>query len=324
MNDTTNKPRSKAPIIAALGVLLLLAVTFAGVLKVYDKENENRAASIELDTAQAGPDRIDAYAKIITADPVKGDVIVRIELTPQGKFVSEDGVTLSRDIELFVNTTTGKQVHEFRKNKRMGPVEAVLDMYEGEPMDYPFDEHVSQLAVYFDNSVPEPAPSAAAPVEAEEPEVDEAAAPADAADEPAEIPIALELFGSVNGLQIEAEKSKENVKDYAVIDLTIRRATTAKFFSIFIMSAMWLLTLAVLFLVFHVLTGRRRIEVGMFSFLGALLFAFPALRNSQPGTPPIGTYSDFIAFFWAEVLIALCLLTILSIWLVRGPGGDKA
>lgn len=322
MNDTPEKARSKTAIIAAIAVLVLLAITFAGVLKVYDQENEKRAASIELDTAQAGPDRIDAYAKIITADPVRGDVIVRIELTPQGKFVSEDGVTLSRDIELFVNTTTGKQVHEFRKDKRMGPVEAVLDMYEGEPMDYPFDEHVAQLAVYFDNSVPEPAAGAAA--EAEEPEADEPAAAAGADDEAAEIPIALELFGSVNGLQIEAEKSKENVKDYAVIDLTIRRATTARFFSIFIMSAMWLLTVAVLFLVFHVLTGRRKIEVGMFSFLGALLFAFPALRNSQPGTPPIGTYSDFIAFFWAEVLIALCLLTILSIWLIRGPGGDKA
>ncbi len=137
------------------------------------------------------------------------------------------------------------------------------------------------------------------------------------------IPIALELYGSVNGLAIGAAKAKDFEKDYPVIELTIERATTARFFSMFIMGAMWLLTIAVLLLVFHVLAGRRKIEVGMFSFLGALLFAFPALRNSQPGTPPIGTYGDFIAFFWAEVLIALCLLTILSIWLVRGPEGRK-
>jgi hypothetical protein len=36
-----------------------------------------------------------------------------------------------------------------------------------------------------------------------------------------------------------------------------------------------------------------------------LLFAFAIVRNAQPGTPPIGTYSDFISFFWAEVIIAL-------------------
>jgi hypothetical protein len=48
-----------------------------------------------------------------------------------------------------------------------------------------------------------------------------------------------------------------------------------------------------------------------------LLFAFAAVRNSQPGVPPIGTYSDFIAFFWAEVLIALCLLSIIFAWVLR-------
>jgi hypothetical protein len=148
------------------------------------------------------------------------------------------------------------------------------------------------------------------------------AAAAPAADE--DIPVAIELTGAVNGLAIEAEPAKENAPDYTAIDLTVTRATTAQFFSIFIMCAMWLLTAAVLFLAFHVLTDRRKIEVGMFSFLGALLFAFPALRNSQPGTPPIGTYGDFLAFFWAEMLIALCLLTILSVWLIRGPGGTKA
>ena len=176
-------------------------------------------------------------------------------------------------------------------------------MYEGDAMDYPFDEHQAEFIMYF-----EPSASAAG-----------AAAAAAAADE--DIPVALELTGAVNGLAIEAENAQENAPDYTAIDLTITRAATARFFSIFIMSSMWLLTAAVLFLVFHVLTDRRKIEIGMFSFLGALLFAFPALRNSQPGTPPIGTYGDFLAFFWAEMLIAFCLLTILSIWLIRGPGG---
>ena len=75
-------------------------------------------------------------------------------------------------------------------------------------------------------------------------------------------------------------------------------------------------------LVYRVFAGHRKIEIGMFSFLGALLFAFPALRNSQPGTPPIGTMSDFLAFFWAEVIIALSLLSVVLRWIIRGPGGD--
>src|SRR6185437_14931326 len=69
---------------------------------------------------------------------------------------------------------------------------------------------------------------------------------------------------------------------------------------------------------------HRKIEISMFSFLGALLFAFPALRNSQPGTPPIGTMSDFIAFFWAEVIIALSLLSVVLRWIIRGHGAQRS
>jgi hypothetical protein len=32
--------------------------------------------------------------------------------------------------------------------------------------------------------------------------------------------------------------------------------------------------------------------------------------------------SDFIAFFWAEVIVALSLLAVVLRWIIRGPGGD--
>lgn len=130
------------------------------------------------------------------------------------------------------------------------------------------------------------------------------------------------MRGSVAGLRLDTEYAKENTPGHAVIDIGIQRATTAVFFSVFIMIAMWALVIGVLSLVYRVFAGHRKIEISMFSFLGALLFAFPALRNSQPGTPPIGTMSDFIAFFWAEVIIALSLLSVVLRWIIRGPGGD--
>ena len=300
MNETTSPGKSKTGLIAAIAVLIVLAIMFVVVLKLYRNESDNRSASITPDTAQTGENRIDASAKIVSADPVKGDVVVRLEFTPHGNFAAEDGVTLNRDLELFVNSANGKQSYEFRKGKRMNPVEAVLDMYNGDAMDYPFDEHEAALEMYFQPGT---------------------AATPDASAGGAAIPVAFEMFGAASGLEIEAEKAKENTADYVSVDLSVKRAATARFFSFFIMSAMWLITVAVIFLAFHILTDRRKIEIGMFSFLGALLFAFPALRNSQPGTPPIGTYGDFMAFFWAEMLIALCLLVVLSTWLIRGPGG---
>lgn len=310
-------PKSKKPLIIAMVLLVLFAAAYIFVLTKYNSEGEDRAAWLEPDTQKAGENRIDVNGRIVTADPVKGDVMVRLEFKPHGSLLSPDGATLARDLDLYVASATGKNVHEFKKGKRMSPVEAVFEMYEGEPMDYPFDEHTAQLEFFFEGKGGEG--GGAQP-----------------------IPVTVALRGSVAGLRFETEhatkaesepakdaeqaKESEHTKvstpEHPVITIQIERASTARFFSIFIMIAMWALTIGVIFLVYRVFAGHRKIEISMFSFLGALLFAFPALRNAQPGTPPIGTFSDFLAFFWAEVIIALSLLSVVLCWLVRGPGGE--
>ncbi|MEY2494834.1 MAG: hypothetical protein QOJ45_1326 [Verrucomicrobiota bacterium] len=291
--------KSKKPLLVAVVLLLIFAGAYVFVLTKYKSEGENRAAFLEADTQKAGENRIDVAGRIVTADVLKGDVVVRLEFTPKGSLLSADGTTLARDIELYVASATGKNVHEFKKGKRMNPVEAIVEIYEGEPMDYPFDTHTAELAFFFEPTV-----------KGGETGGNET------------VPVAVELRGSVAGLRMDTEYAKESKPDHTIIDISIQRATTAVLFSVFIMAAMWALALGVVFLVFRVLAGHRKIEISMFSFLGALLFAFPALRNSQPGTPPIGTLSDFLAFFWAEVIIALSLLSVVLRWLVKGPGGD--
>jgi hypothetical protein len=295
----TEPTKSKKPVLIAVVLLLIFAGAYVFVLTKYKSEGENRAAFLEADTQKAGENRIDVSGRIVTADVIKGDVVVRLEFTPKGSFASADGATLARDLELYVATATGKNVHEFKKGKRMNPVEAVVEIYEGEPMDYPFDAHTAELSFFF-----EPAAKGGESAGNES------------------IPVAVELRGSVAGLRMDTDYAKENKPDHTIIDISIQRATTAVFFSVFIMIAMWALAIGVLCLVFRVFAGHRKIEISMFSFLGALLFAFPALRNSQPGTPPIGTLSDFLAFFWAEVIIALSLLSVVLRWLIKGPGGD--
>lgn len=291
--------KSKKPLIVGLVLLLIFAGAYIFVLTKYKSEGENRAAYLEADAQKAGENRIDVSGRIVTADVIKGDVVVRLEFTPKGSFLSADGATLARDLELYVNTATGKNAHEFKKGKRMNPIEAVVEIYEGEPMDYPFDAHTAELSFFF-----EPAAKGGESAGNES------------------IPAAVELRGSVAGLRMDTEYAKENAPDHPVIEINIQRATTAVLFSVFIMIAMWALAIGVIFLVVRVFAGHRKIEISMFSFLGALLFAFPALRNSQPGTPPIGTLSDFLAFFWAEVIIAMSLLSVVLRWLIKGPGGE--
>jgi hypothetical protein len=231
-------------------------------------------------------------AKIVSVDPVKGDMVVRLEFEPKGSLTADEGVTTTRTLKLFTNAATSKQETVFPKGSRMNPVEVVVDLYDGQATDYPFDTHSAELTLNFESDPPMKADDAA-------------------------VPVSVELFGSVNGLKIDAQKAKENTEEYADIEMKVSRGQTTFIFSIFITVTMWLLTFSVACLTFLVVTGRRKIELGMFSFLGALLFAFPALRNNQPNIPPIGTLSDFLGFFWAEVIIALCLVTIVATWLFR-------
>jgi fumarate reductase subunit C len=228
----------------------------------------------------------------------------------------------------------------------MNPVEVVISLYDGQVTDYPFDKHAAFLELYFNPLTPEKKPAEASankspatpPTSADAEKAPPAAAatpasneegtqaksepkkePDNEASDDETVPISVDLYGSIPGLKIEAAKAKDSDADYVGIDMKIARSSTVVFFSFFIMFLMWGVTIGVMLLVSSVLLRGRKIEVGMFSFLAALLFALIAVRNSQPGVPPIGTYSDFISFFWAEVILALCLLTLVFTWLLR-PG----
>jgi len=205
--------RSKMPLIIGVVLLALFAAAYVFVLSAYKSEGNNRAAELAADTQKAGENRIDVTGRIVTADPLKGDILVRLEFTPHGNLAAGETGALARDLEFYASSASGKNVHEFKKGKLMNPVEAVVEIYEGEPMDYPFDTHSAELSFAFQ--------SAGGGNEA--------------------VPVAVELRGSVAGLRIDTEYAKEHTPERAVIDISLERASTARFFSIFIMIAMWAL-----------------------------------------------------------------------------------
>ena len=319
-------------IIITIAVIIVFAVSLVLVLNVYKNEGEKRSASIS-DVGEKDPNHIEVDVKLVLIDPNKGDIVARMEFQPKGHFTTDDGSTLARDLKLFVNSATGKQELDFSKGKRMNPMEVVVNMYDGLVTDYPFDKHKAYLEFYFlpgkekakdekKTEAPKPAeatatPAPAAPAAGEE-QKNEGEKKAEAAEKSDDIiPIGVDFAGSIPGFKIDAAKSKDSDEDLVGIDMTITRASTTKFFSLFVMVMMWGLTIAVLLLRLSCVLRGRKVELAMFLFTAALLFAFASVRGAQPGTPPIGTYSDFISFFWAEVIIALCLVVLVFTWLLR-------
>lgn len=263
-------------------------------------------------------DYIEVVSKVISIDPIKGDVTMRLEFLPFGKFAKEDS-SLTKNIKFDTVSSNGKQEITFEKGKRMSPTEVVLNMYDGDVSDYPFDAHKANLVFFFTVKPDKPAEKPKQPPAEEQTEGAEKPAEAVEEDE-VDVPFTLDFATQLPaGYTITTAKSKDSDDTFIDLELSIVRSGMTKFFSVFVMLLMWGLTLAVVGLAVSVVFRDRKIELAMFSFIATLLFAFVAVRNSQPSVPPIGINTDFLSFFLAEIVLAICLLTIVVTWIIKPP-----
>jgi len=100
--------------------------------------------------------------------------------------------------------------------------------------------------------------------------------------------------------------------------LRITRAGETQLYSIFMMGLLWALALAGVAMAFTLIRLKRhKIDSGPLTYLAALLFAFPLIRESLPGDPALGVFADFVGFFWVEVIVGVTLLVLLITWIVR-------
>lgn len=293
MENNTNRTKE---IVIGIICLLIFASVYYYVLHTFDHENDVRESLLK--DEQDDKDYILVAVQIASVDPVKGDVQARVNLVPHGKY-TEDGTTLTQDMTFYVNSITGKNEHNFTKGKSMNPIDVTLDMYDGAVTDYPFDTHEADLNMLLVTKEPGDSgktKETVVPVEEE-----------------------ISFKAAIHGFVIEETKAKTKDSDYSEVNIHIERTSSVLYFSIFIMILMWAIIIAVVLILLSILVRKRKLEYSMFAFLATLLFALPALRGIQPFVPGIGCFSDYIAFFWAEGIVAAGLITMIFTWLKR-PG----
>ena len=83
------------------------------------------------------------------------------------------------------------------------------------------------------------------------------------------------------------------------------------------MAIYWALALTAMAVVLSVVLRARNWETRHLAWLGSLIFALAAFRNTAPGGPPLGVFMDTAAFFWAEAVVVLGLVTLVVIYLIR-------
>lgn len=281
--------------------LLIFGGVYYYILNNFMKEDDG-GPKVVSNVEKDSKDFIKVNIQIVSVDPVKGDIQGRMNFEPQGIY-SDDGLVLNRDITLYVNSVSGKNEHNFTKGKRMVPVDVTLEMFDGVITNYPFDNHTAELSMLM---VTKEKIDSEKTVETVVPVVKE-----------------VDFKANIHGFKIEEELEPGKNTDYTEFELHIERTSAVMWFSIFIMILMWFIIISVVLILLSVIVRKRKIEYSMFAFFATLLFALPALRGIQPFVPGIGCLSDYIAFFWAEGIVAACLILMIFTWLKR-PGAKQA
>jgi hypothetical protein len=263
---------------------VVLAVAAALLCGLWFQYGERKDASTGHIAGSAEPDRIDITASVQRVDAVARELILRVLVTPKGSLAEERGLSSTEDLTLQTSPAVRGDL-AFPAHSRITSVDVRVALTGGPVTDYPFDVYEAELEF--------------AAVQGGE-----------------GVPVRMTLSNSDTLFSVAADASE--IRGAAVLSVEAVRSGSVLVFAVFMMAAMWALTVAVLMGGWYLLRRRKGLTWPALGWMAATLFALVALRNAAPGAPPIGSLLDYLAFFWAETLIAFCVIVVVGA--VRAEG----
>ncbi|CAM5465680.1 hypothetical protein GCM10010329_31960 [Streptomyces spiroverticillatus] len=270
----TPPPARRPVLFGTLLVLLTVAVAVLGGLWLQFGEREDQDARTTV--GGSAPDRIDIDASVQRVDALARELVLRVRVTPRGAYAEAGGVSPTEDLTLQTSPSVRGDL-TFLAHRRIASVDVPVTLTGGAVTDYPFDTYETDLE--FGTML---------------------------AGEP--VPVRMSLSNSDTLFALDVEGTA--VRDAAAFTADVSRSRSVLVFAVFMMCAMWALTVAVLLGSWFLVRSRKGLTWPALSWMAATLFALAAFRNAAPGTPPIGSLLDYLAFFWAEILIAFCVIVV--------------
>ncbi len=303
-NDAVRSSSATRRLVGIVGIVLAVAVLYAAVVILYA-----RSGDVEAGVEQAvEPDELVLVLTPVSVDAAADRMAVRIEpvLRHLGKY-STDQLTLDEDIQVLVTATDGSRLIEFGAGQVVSPVTVNL-ILDGYIEAWPFDRYTTSTMIV-------PLRTAA-----------------DGESEP--IPYHLVADGRVPGWDIRATTRDAEAQtiptetngpiEVAAVDVVASRSGSTIAFGVVLLSLMVIAPVLVLTAAITVLRGRRKVEATMLGWFGAMLFATIPLRNFLPGSPPIGSWVDYLIVLWVIVGLIAGLVIFVIAWLRHGPPGVAA
>ncbi len=296
-------------------ILLVLAIYAAVVLRGLT-ESTRRSLLLRDETAAA--DRAYISIVITNANPATHELTAQVSFRLAGK-IAKDEVTPAVDLHLLINNFRGQQEFDFPKDKRMNRIEAVFPL-NGDLNKYPLDRYDTTVRLLMTTparNAPREVPTIPASITQHTHPTDELAVSPSALLENAPVALSISLSASVPGIRFEGNVSRGSSQEPTGIVLQLTRARNVIWVSVIVMLMMTALSMSLLAMAIRALTTVERTDLLPLSVSISLIFGLPALRNIQPGVPPVGALVDYVTFIWAELIVAASAVIIVWTWLLR-------
>ncbi len=325
-------------------ILAAIALSALYLLNLSLAINEAGRRSVSLTSQPEGANHLIMDISVVHVDLLRSEMTARIFFHLAGQ-LAKDEVTLATDLQLVLNTVRGQQQFDFKKGERINPIEAVFPL-QGEVNLYPFDHHTGTMWLFV--TIPGEQKNGARPeMVPEQPESKQPAIrhgrfhlpkrkPENMPEELPESPglavgastlkervqadTGVDFSASISGLTFRGSnlvQSAQAMKGLTGIEVHLRRSLNVMIISVTSMLMMAALAVGCVAMALKIVGGTRRMANFHVPMAVSLIFGLPALRNIQPGIPPIGTFGDSVAFTWAEVAAAGSAIALVIHWLLH-------
>lgn len=283
----TPRKLSRRSITVGVVIVAVFALAYFLVARAYQIEGGSSAVVVG---EQQDPD-IYVLATPVDFDARTGILNMRFQFSSFSTELVDEGNRLLTGVRITIGANDGVQEVRFPQGEPMGY--AAIDVgVDGEIYAYPFDQYQGFIVVLAET------------YERGAGGINETTG---------ELTSTMMFEGAVGGWDF-ASTTTVGGDSSPLGDMVLTRAFSSKAFA-FVLLAM-ATTVAVLVVIAALLsvTNRRRFEVALLTWNGAVLFSLPLLRNYLPGSPPIGAAIDIYLYLWLFVLAVISIVLLLVAW----------
>jgi hypothetical protein len=295
-----------------LGVILV----YCAVLWMGLTEESRRALTIVKSSATDN-DFVIANLKITSVDTTQGLLHGRIRLIPMGRF-SIDKTTPATDLTLLVNSVSGKQKTVFPKGERIVPIDFSI-LLSGSQSRYPFDRFTTDIELVV--TAPTKKKTEPPPDDTLDENTDSLSTTlivgASDLDNSEPVPIKENFVASIPGIKFAGTITENSTYKLMQTAVEMRRANNVISISLMVMGLMFVLAISIVRMVLTVTASPGAMNLLPLSLSITLIFGLPALRSIQPGVPPVGGFSDYMSFIWAEMMVSISAIALAWTWIIR-------